>query len=450
LKVPNIHGECPADRGDRVLEALEALHRQHRLNLVLFPTLGGLGFRALQSRDAGVKLDGVRVAVYLDSCSAWIRHQQERWPEGPGDLEADYIERQAFERADVQLAPCPNLLQFVRQAGWAIHPNAPGTADEARAALLAELNAPRPPRLPSGKPLVTVCVPHFNLGDHLPAALASLAAQTYPRLEVLVIDDGSTEEASRRVFEAMQARYPAFRFLRQANAGIGATRNWGLREARGSYFVPMDADNVARPEMVERLVAGIHGRPELAALTCYFLAFAEDADLERGRFRYAYRPTGGPRVLASMRNVYGDATAIYRTEVFRSVGGYEPDRDTSFEDWEAFVKLAEAGHAIDVLPEHLFYYRHREGGFSRVTKQFANHERVLRRFRHMEDLPAVERAALWSALAGFHCRADRLSAQHQSLRYRLADTVYSACRQVPLATRALQWLRGLAGRAPVG
>jgi hypothetical protein len=207
----------------------------------------------------------------------------------------------------------------------------------------------------------------------------------------------------------------------------------------------MDADNVARPEMVARLVAGIHGRPALAALTCYFLAFAEDADLARGRFRYAYRPTGGPRVLASVRNVYGDATAIYRTEAFRAVGGYETDRDSSFEDWEAFVKLVQAGYAVDVLPEPLFYYRHRDTGFSRTTRQYHNHERVLRQFRQMADLPEVERAALWSALAGFHRRADLLAHRERCLRYRLADRVYHACRRLPLAGRAMRWLKGLAG-----
>jgi GT2 family glycosyltransferase len=183
-------------------------------------------------------------------------------------------------------------------------------------------------------------------------------------------------------------------------------------------------------------------RPELGALTCYFLAFDEDADLDSGRFRHAYRPTGGPHVLASIRNVYGDATAIYRTEAFRAVGGYETDRETSFEDWEAFVKLVQAGFASDVLPEHLFYYRHRAEGFSRVTRQFANHERVLRQFRQMGELPAAERMALWGALVGFHRKMDDLAGQQRCLRYRLADRVHAACGRVPLVKRTLKWLLG--------
>jgi glycosyltransferase involved in cell wall biosynthesis len=258
----------------------------------------------------------------------------------------------------------------------------------------------------------------------------------------VVIDDGSTDATSLAVFDSVRQRFQQFRFLTQDNAGIGATRNRGLAEARGAYFIPLDADNIARPDMVERLVRGIQHRPDLAALTCYFLAFEDDADIARGHFRYAYRPTGGPRVLASLRNVYGDATAIYRTDAFRAVGGYETDRGTSFEDWEAFVKLDQAGFGIDVLPEHLFYYRHRPAGFSRVTKRFANHERVLRRFREMADLPAVERMALWSALMGFHQRIEHHAAKERSLRYRLADRVHAACRRVPFVSQTLKYVLG--------
>src|SRR5262249_31408807 len=103
-------------------------------------------------------------------------------------------------------------------------------------------------------PLVTVCIPYYNLAAHLPRTLASLAEQTYPHLEVLVIDDGSTDPAARAVFDQMNDRFSRFRFLRQPNAGIGATRNRGLAEARGDYFLPVDADNVTRPDMVERFV----------------------------------------------------------------------------------------------------------------------------------------------------------------------------------------------------
>jgi glycosyltransferase involved in cell wall biosynthesis len=426
-EVPNVHGDCPSERSDFVLHALAEVHHYLHFDLIVFPALAGLGFRTIQARQGGLAFQGVTLAVYLDTCSALLRDEQERWPEDLDELEVDFLERRSFEGADIRLFSQSEILEYVRAIGWEVG---------------ASTNRDAGPAPGDDEPLVTVCVPHFNLGAHLPRTLEALAEQTYPHLEVLVIDDGSTDPASRAVFQVMRVCYPQFRFLTQENAGIGATRNRGLAEAQGSYFIPVDADNVPRRDMVERLVAGIRERPELGALTCYFLAFEEDADLDRGKYRYAYRPTGGPHVLASMRNVYGDATAIYRTEAFRAVGGYETDRGTSFEDWEAFVKLVQAGYAIDVLPMHLFCYRHREAGFSRVTRSFANHERVLRQFRAMDHLPAVERMALWNALMGFHRKADHLTARERSLRYRLADRVHAACRRVPFVTRTLRWLLG--------
>jgi glycosyltransferase involved in cell wall biosynthesis len=286
-------------------------------------------------------------------------------------------------------------------------------------------------------PLVTVCVPHYNLGAHLPAALTSLEQQTYRALEVLVIDDGSADPASRAVFEEMRQRHPSFRFLQQDNAGIGATRNRGLREAAGAYFLPVDADNVSRPDMVECFVRAIERRPDVAALTCYFLAFECDEDITAEAFSFACRPTGGPHLLACLRNVYGDANAIFRVEALRAVGGYEEDRGTSFEDWELFVKLVHAGHAVDVLPEALFYYRHRPGGFSRVTDAHANQARVLRQFAGLERLPAPERALLWQALVGTQMRAEHQEACLRSRRHRLADGVYELGRLAARGLRAL-------------
>src|SRR5262249_55595604 len=159
---------------------------------------------------------------------------------------------------------------------------------------------------------------HYNLGRYLPQTLAALARQTYCNLDVLVIDDGSTDQASIAVFDRMRTLYPRFRFLRQDNAGIGATRNRGLPEARGVYFIPVDADNVSRPDMVERFVSAIQWNPDVHALSCYFLAFRERDDLSRQEFAYAYRATGGPHALASIRNVYGDANGIFRTEALRA------------------------------------------------------------------------------------------------------------------------------------
>jgi glycosyltransferase involved in cell wall biosynthesis len=621
---------------ERVRLALEELHRQHHFDLAEFGEWGALGFRPIQARRIGVAFADLPMAVKLHSSSQWMREGNHKWLADSAELEVDFCERYAFEHADVQLSPSAYMLDYARQNGWKVRPdarvvtypfsepqflptgasgpmevvffgrletrkglevflkaaanldpavpitflgrvnaladgrpatelireklrgrrytlrtncnreqalsylsqgnrlaviasladNSPFTVIEcctnkipfiasgiggipelvrdpqARQRLLFEPNArdllrclratlaadpteaadvrerlsqdldvaennrrvgdayydiaaavgpasrggqesaarqAAPTTSPSG-PLVSVAVPHYNLGQFLPEALASLAAQTYPHLEVLVIDDGSTDPYSQAVFAQQESLYPQFRFLRQENSGIGATRNRGLYEARGEFFIPMDADNIARPEMVARYAEALARNTDLSALTCYYLAFEEKEELQKQEYTYAYRPTGGPHVLASLKNVYGDANAIFRTEAFRAAGGYETDRDTSWEDWEAFVKLVNAGHKIDIVPEYLFYYRHLETGFSRVTDHYLNQRRVLRQYFRRNNLTDDESVALWSALISLQQRNCTLALRLNSLRYRVADGVHSLFALVPGLKPGVRWL----------
>lgn len=213
------------------------------------------------------------------------------------------------------------------------------------------------PARPTAPPKVTVAVPHYNLGRHLPATLAALAAQTYPNLEVIVVDDGSTEPATLAVLDAQERLYPQFRFIRQANAGCGAARNHALALAGGEYFLPVDADNLARPHMVETFVTAMTRRPGVAAFTCYQVAFESEEELAAGRHAWSFLPTGGPAALGCLENVYGDNNAMFRTADLRAVGGYATDRATAWEDWITFLKLARSGRTVDVVPECLFDYR---------------------------------------------------------------------------------------------
>jgi GT2 family glycosyltransferase len=428
-RVSEFHGNGPADFSERVREALENLHSTERYDLIAFAGTGGLGARAIQAKRAGLAFVDVPLAVILDGNSQRDREANQRWPASFAEVETDYLERFSFENADVQLVPDEDLAAFARRNHWNIRPDA---VNELRSLTRDRLEA-----CPTTRPLVTLAIAHFNLGRYLPDTLATLAAQTYANLEVIAIDDGSTDAASVEVFEAMRAKYPAWTFLRQPNAGIGATRNRILELASGEFFIPVDADNLARPDMVAKFVTAMQRNPGLAAMSCYFLAFDVDAPtLVPERFLYALQPVGGPHALAGIRNVYGDANAIFRTAALRSIGGYGTDRGTSCEDWECFVKMVHAGHRLGVVPDHLFYYRHRPGGFSRSTNWFANHQRVLRQFAHAGALPPAESLALWTALLGFHQELQLRDGAGVPRRHRIADRVYETLK------KPLKWIRG--------
>src|SRR5262249_50655507 len=129
-------------------------------------------------------------------------------------------------------------------------------------------------------------------------------------------------------------------------------------------------------------------------------------------------------------------------------GGYETDRNTSWEDLEAFVKLIHAGHRLDVLPDYLFYYRHLDSGWSRVTSGYLNHQRVLRQLvRHAEVLPVAERLAVWNALVGLQKQNDHLHMVLSSLRFRFADGVHALFNWSPTLKSGVRWLLRSGGRA---
>lgn len=287
------------------------------------------------------------------------------------------------------------------------------------------------PKPEENVPLVTVSIAFHGQRVCLADTLASVAAQTYSRLEVLVIDYGSVDEESVKVFETMKSKYPRFRFLHQS-------RDRGLWEARGIYFIVMDADTLARPELVERLVAAMRRHPNLGAMSCYLLACRE-MDSPPG--------TEGSELLASTKNIYYGG--IFDTAKFRDVGGYGTDAEISGTEWIGYLKLVNRGYGVDIVPEHLFYCRS-----GRTEEGSRKPERTMHPFFPMDRQLAAERAGLWTAFAAMQQRLEQLAKENRALherneilevrcralRYQVADCLATLCARVPFAKRSIEWL----------
>lgn len=282
--------------------------------------------------------------------------------------------------------------------------------------LVARPTGPRAPTAPDAT--VAVAVTHYNHPEYLPGALASLAAQTRPPDEVFVLDDGSTQEEARRVFAEQEAKYPQWTFLRQQNTGPGAARNACLKCATSAFFLPFDSDNIATPALVETLLTATQDGRDAA--TCHMLAFVNDDDIPAERFVFRFAPTGGPRLLTMLENLFGDTCGMFRVEALRAVGGFETARWSPHEDWETYTKLAFAGFRVDVVPRVLLFYRTGVGG--RLEQLGAGPAQAHRLRRRMVDerladaeLGREERIALWECLLGFAGPSHELEAAYRSL-----------------------------------
>lgn len=199
----------------------------------------------------------------------------------------------------------------------------------------------------TGKSNVSVVIPCFNHGEFLPEAVASVLGAKRNGVELVVVDDGSTDEPTRREMDALCRR--GFRVIRQENQGLAAARNAGIRASSGEYILPLDADNRLRPAYFEHGIRILASRPEVGVVYGDAQYIGERTDRWRvGRFDAGYL----------MRWNYIDACAMYRRVIWEQAGGYDGTMPVQgMEDWDLWLGAIEHGWQFVYVPEVLFDYR---------------------------------------------------------------------------------------------
>jgi glycosyltransferase involved in cell wall biosynthesis len=205
---------------------------------------------------------------------------------------------------------------------------------------------------PARPPLVSVVIPYHRLHEHVEETVESVFAQTYPRLEVMIVNDGSFFDEDWILAE-LATRYP-LTVLTQMNAGLGAARNFGISQARGSFIVPLDPDDTIEPIFIDRCMEVLERQPDLAYATAWTSFIDKDGfELEPEQ---GFQPLGNMTELMKVTNVAAVATSVIRRRVFDLGFSYSQDL-TSFEDWSLYRDLGENGYEGLVIPERLFRYR---------------------------------------------------------------------------------------------
>lgn len=193
---------------------------------------------------------------------------------------------------------------------------------------------------------VSVVIPCFNSGEFLDEAVQSALAQTWTNLEVVIVDDGSTDPLTLRLLD--ESRWPRTRILRQGNAGPAAARNHAVREATGSYILPLDADDTIEPTYVEKAVAVLEARPDVGCVYCKARKFGA----EQGPWNL---PVYTLRELVIDNVIF--VTSLYRKTDWERVGGYNEKLRHGVEDYDFWVKIVHLGRDVVQLEEDLFNYR---------------------------------------------------------------------------------------------
>jgi glycosyltransferase involved in cell wall biosynthesis len=200
------------------------------------------------------------------------------------------------------------------------------------------------------RPLVSVAIPCFNQARFLNDAIASACRQRYAPVEIVVIDDGSTDETAR-IAEAAGAR-----LARQANAGLSAARNAGLAMARGEFIVFLDADDELLPDAVGSGVELLQRLPSVSGV----VRLCQTMDAERRPLPSVHRPPATPdlyRVWLRRNFVWTPGAALFRTEAIRAIGGFPVDLAPAA-DHAVYLTLARKDAVVFDAREVVRYRQH--------------------------------------------------------------------------------------------
>jgi glycosyltransferase involved in cell wall biosynthesis len=217
--------------------------------------------------------------------------------------------------------------------------------------------------------LISVVIPAYNRGEKILRAIAGVRAQTYPDLEIVVVDDGSRDGTAALVEGLGDPRVRLIRHDR--NRGAAAARNTGVAAARGDWIAFQDSDDDWLPEKLARQAAFFAALPaDYVGVFCTKIDYGVDAAGRQGPRRVCCVPDPGeaiasgdlhPRLLRG--NIIGPQTALIAKAAFAAAGGFDPKLRNN-NDWDFFIRLSARGR-IGFLDDPLVVVMYSDDSISR-------------------------------------------------------------------------------------
>ena len=201
---------------------------------------------------------------------------------------------------------------------------------------------------------VSIVIPCYNAGLQLDEAVRSALAQTFPAIEVVIADDGSSDPVTLDLLQ--RCPWPNTRVLHKPNGGPASARNLAIAASTGRYILPLDADDMIEPTYVEKAVAILDAEPRVGIVYCKAMKFGG----ENGPWNL---PAYALRELVIDNVIF--VTSLFRRDDWERVGGFSEALKLGVEDYDFWVKIVALGREVRQLDEFLFRYR--VGHVSRTT-----------------------------------------------------------------------------------
>jgi glycosyltransferase involved in cell wall biosynthesis len=228
--------------------------------------------------------------------------------------------------------------------------------------------------------LVSVIIPAYNAEETLSETLISVRAQSHRALEIIVVNDGSTD-GTLAIAGLHAAEDPRIRIVSQDNGGAAVARNRGIAEARGALIAPVDADDLWRPDKIMRQLAALEkAGPETGLVYTWFAVIDQKSRV----VSLSHRPEAEGDVLGAMcrHNIVGNGSSpLFRKDALLEVGGYDVLQPHFCEDLRLYFRIAERFH-FAVVRDHLTGYRQSSRSMSnRVMDMLRAYDTVLAEMR---------------------------------------------------------------------
>ena len=231
-----------------------------------------------------------------------------------------------------------------------------------------------------GEPLVTLAMPIYNYAKRLNPTLQSVYNQDYTNFEITLVNDGSDDEYCLMKLDSLEGQ-EGIRIIHKENTGVSDTRNVAVREGKGEYILPLDADDMIYPGYLKTGVNIIKKNPKISPVYCDTVHVGEMQGLEKRPEWSKERLLQGPFIVNS---------SMYSREAYNSIEGYSTEMK-GWVDYDLWVQMMDAGFIGKRIPKGLFIYFHHEsegkGSVSTSARQNMGelHKTVLERHKNRKN-----------------------------------------------------------------
>jgi glycosyltransferase involved in cell wall biosynthesis len=203
-------------------------------------------------------------------------------------------------------------------------------------------------------PKVAVIIPCYNQGHFLSEALANLKSSVDGIYEVIIVNDGSTDQITLNVLSELEKQ--GIKIINQENRGLSGARNTGINATKAEFIILLDADNKIRPSFITQSIDHFEKNSGIAVVYGDGMYFGDENGI---------RKQGPFNLQKQMLVNYIDACAAVRKSVLVELGGYDEQMKSGWEDWELWLRIGFKGYQFVYIPEVFFDYRIRNNSMAK-------------------------------------------------------------------------------------